>query len=523
MILDFDEILINIKNPQIKKYLQESITSYSMGNYRSAILAVWIAAMFDLVKKFEILVDQREPSAKHKWDNLKPKIEAHTNWEKLLIESAKDIDMISKYEADKLEALRITRNRYAHPSFDEIGVLFDPTPEEVRYFIRSLYDIVLSQPAQLGAFYVTQLLEKIKSPTFFTTNLFTDEIFSVKDSVIETINKINKKQIPRLIKHLFKALDSPANKEHELNILCFIVNLWDISSEVEVLNEISRYWDAHIDENNQLRFTVIESILNCPEKIAGLSGKSQQKIEEFLIAKFLKGNRNSISFTNFLSYADVLPLAQSILEAIPVYIVVNEAIKQRYHYLDLLGEKSAVIFGEAIFNKTREALKTKDGYRVRDCLEALRKCDIWKIVDAHLSSNEEVSFANELISSLNANNYETMSLLSFNERNNIPIKWVTKLLHCWSDKLQNNHDIQRHFTYYFDCYLGLVQRHESELGKYINLEKDLEIVDSKIAQDLDAFSSIEKLKSNDALWNFLQKLLTEGEDIMSLTSLRDFF
>ncbi len=81
MMLDFDEILVSVKNPQIKKYLEESIKSYRVGNYRSAILAVWIATMFDLVKKFEVLVDQREPTAIDKWNNLKPKIEAHKNWE----------------------------------------------------------------------------------------------------------------------------------------------------------------------------------------------------------------------------------------------------------------------------------------------------------------------------------------------------------------------------------------------------------------------------------------------------------
>src|SRR4028119_663208 len=125
MMLDFDEILVNVKNPQVKKYLEESIRSYRVGNYRSAILAVWVAAMFDLVKKFEILVAQRESTAISKWKDLKPKIEAHKNWEMELIHAAKAVAMISRYEADTLEALSQTRNRYAHPSFDDVGTLFD--------------------------------------------------------------------------------------------------------------------------------------------------------------------------------------------------------------------------------------------------------------------------------------------------------------------------------------------------------------------------------------------------------------
>ncbi|MBD1822341.1 hypothetical protein H6F51_07500 [Cyanobacteria bacterium FACHB-DQ100] len=66
-MLDFDEILVSIRNPQIQKYVEEAIKSYRIGNYRSAILAVWVATMFDLVKKFEILVEQRKPNAIQKW------------------------------------------------------------------------------------------------------------------------------------------------------------------------------------------------------------------------------------------------------------------------------------------------------------------------------------------------------------------------------------------------------------------------------------------------------------------------
>lgn len=47
-MLDFDEILVSVKNPQIKKYIKESIKSYQVGNYRSAIISIWIAAMFKL-------------------------------------------------------------------------------------------------------------------------------------------------------------------------------------------------------------------------------------------------------------------------------------------------------------------------------------------------------------------------------------------------------------------------------------------------------------------------------------------
>lgn len=508
MMLDFDEMLVKVKNPQIKKYLEESFTSYRVGNYRSAILTIWIAAMFDLVKKFEILVDQREPSALTKWRTLKPKIEDHKNWEMELIESAKAIDMISRYEADTLKGLITTRNRYAHPSFDEIGELFDPTPEEVRYFIRALYDIVLSQPAQLGAYYVKQLLEKIKSPTFFVANLFVDELTIAKDSVIEVINKINKKQVPRLIKDLFKSLHSPVSKEHELNIICFIVNLWDNRIEREVSNAVLASWNIYI-EDNQLSPTVAEAILSYPEQLNRLSDKSQKKIEEFLVTNFLKNGKNSASFTSFLSYADVVPLAQYILEVAPQYISLDKVIERSTRYADLFGSKFGFVFGKSIFDRAREVLKTRSGYKVNSVLDALRKCDIWETANNCLLLEEEINFANELIYSLNSNNFATMNLLNFNDRNNTPIKWVKLLLEHWSDEMRVNSIISRSLPAYLEHYLGLVERYNSELSSYARLNEDIEIIEKMIKTNDYAYDSILDLKSNNSLWIFWQNTLIE--------------
>jgi hypothetical protein len=246
-MLDFDEIIANVKNPQTRKYLEESIKSYSIGNYRSAILAVWVAAMFDLVQKFKILVEQKEPTATQEWNNsLKKKIEDHKNWELELIHAAKRIDMISQYEAASLESLSKTRNRYAHPSFDEVGILFDPTPEEVRYFIRTLYDIVLSQPAQLGTFYVNQILDSIKGSTFFSDEPIIDELILIKKNVIDKVKRINSRQIPRLVKQLFLALSSPNSKEHKLNIICFLVNIWAAKVDLQLQHQISSDWENYI-------------------------------------------------------------------------------------------------------------------------------------------------------------------------------------------------------------------------------------------------------------------------------------
>ena len=298
-MLDFDEIIANVKNPQIRKYLQEAIKSYSIGNYRSAILAVWVATMFDLVQKFKILVEQREPSAIGEWNNgLEKNIEDHKNWEQELIRAAKRITMISRYEADTLESLSKTRNRYAHPSFDEVGILFDPTPEEVRYFIRTLYDIVLSQPAQLGSFYVNQILASIKGATFFSNEPTIDELILLKQNVVEKVIRINSRQIPRLVKQLFQDLSSPSSKEHKLNIICFLVNIWAAKVELQIQYQLSSDWENYI-LNQELDDQILEGVLNYPECINQLSQKAQDKVGLCFKSRFFDHVRYSESAIKF--------------------------------------------------------------------------------------------------------------------------------------------------------------------------------------------------------------------------------
>ena len=504
-MLDFDEILVSVKNPQIRKYLEEAIKSYRIGNYRSAILAVWVATMFDLVKKFEILVEQRESIAIDKWKQLEPKIKNHQNWEQELIQAAKSAAMISRYEADTLESLSKTRNRYAHPSFDEVGILFDPTPEEVRYFIRTLYDIALSQPAQLGAFYVTQLLESIKNSIFFPEQPSSGELTQLRDSVVEKIKRINSRQIPRLLKELFKALNSPISKEHELNILCFLVNIWGAKTELNLSTEVSTYWNEYILEQ-EISSTVLEGILTYPERINELSEKAQRAIALVLKSQILKKLRHSESVVKFLTAADTVPLARTVLDEAPKLIPLDRVIKCSEHYACLFGDKFAEIFGQDILKETRRVLKTRDGYQVNPVLSILRECQIWDLANT-LPDLEQKNFANELIASLNANNWETMSLLSFDNRNEIPIKWVKLLLEEWADFWSRH---PRFNINYLERYLGLVERYINELGDY---EKPKEVVQGIIeSTDSQIAESVAELEANEPAWAFWQKLLKRYGD-----------
>lgn len=439
-MLDLDEMLLSIKNTQVKKYLDEAIKSYKVGNHRSAIITSWIAAMFDLVEKFQILVRDREQTAIQQWNNLKPLIENHKNWETKLLQAAKSAAMISQYELDSLDDLRKIRNKYAHPSFDEIGTLFDPTPEEVRYFIRTLFDLVLSQPAQLGAFYVNKLLEQIKNSSFFAAKPDLDNLSSSKDLVRDKFNKIHPKQVKRLLREFIDVLRHPESDEHKLNTLCFIINLWGYSDEWQINEDISSYLDIIIDET--LDIHTLQAIMNYPELINRLSDVSKMRIEEMfknVIIRKLEYSKNRCLAKRFFAVSDILPIAQSVLNNINS-IFPNNQVKGNYQlekYLyEVLNDKFLSKFGRIVLEHTREKLQTCNGYIVNPAVEAMRQFEFWEIANL-LTMEERKNFAHELMKSLTSNNWATMSLLNYSNQENISINWIELILESWLVEILN--------------------------------------------------------------------------------------
>lgn len=500
-MLDLDEMVIGIKNTQVKKYLDEAIKSYKVGNYRSAIITSWIAAMFDMVEKFQILIRDREPTAIAQWRDIEPKIIAHENWETNLINAAKSADMISQYELETLEKLRGIRNKYAHPSFDEVGILFDPTPEEVRYFIRTLFDLILSQPAQLGAFYVNKLLEQIKNSYFFATKPNLDDLTLSKGLVFEKFNKINKKQVRRLIKELFQVLPSPENSDHELNVLCFVINLWGCSDELQIFENISGAIDNYIDSQNidsqNITVQTLVALISYPEAINKLSNNSKLRIKELFISEILRNKQQANLVKKLLANSDVLDIAKLILDNIDEYFhQAYDDITLNYLYKILGQEKFIAKFGSSVLADTRKALKPHkkgyyDGYSVNPKINLMKQYGFWQIVETHLPDEDKISFAGHIINSLNSNNGATIKLLGFSEVKNIPTKWVTILLDVWSEQLlEDKWRRENHLANHVEQYLCLLYRYKEIFGiEHTKLKEIFTLISSETPTSIESMSS----------------------------------
>lgn len=124
----------------------------------------------------------------------------------------------------------------------------------------------------------------------------------------------------------------------------------------------------------------------------------------------------------------------------------------------------------------------------------------------------------ELIESLNSNNFETMNLLSFEERRSIPIKWVNLLLQQWHKSLENER-LHRRLLNYLEHYLGLIESYTATLGNCPHTRQALQIIVSQSSQLAELDTILEE--DSEEIKVCWKKVLQEHQDLIAQTPLEE--
>jgi len=184
-LADLESLLLNIPDKNIRAYAGEAIASYSAGAYRSAIISIWIAVVYDLYQKFCNLKEQYgDPAAKtciEKIDTIRNSTDKKqiSAWERQILDNAyNDVKIITHIEHEHLERIQKDRHRCAHPVLDSAGLLFQPTPELVRTHIRTAIEVLLSKPPIIGKAIIDILVSDIEN-----TQYFPDDIEGVREAL----------------------------------------------------------------------------------------------------------------------------------------------------------------------------------------------------------------------------------------------------------------------------------------------------------------------------------------------------
>lgn len=63
--IDLDELILHCRNEKARSFIQEAILCYKAGAYRQAIVATWIAVVYDIISKLQELDLAGDPNAKN--------------------------------------------------------------------------------------------------------------------------------------------------------------------------------------------------------------------------------------------------------------------------------------------------------------------------------------------------------------------------------------------------------------------------------------------------------------------------
>lgn len=169
---DLDELILHCRGTNARSYVGEAVSCYKAGAYRSAIVATWIAVLYDFVDKLrelEMAGDANARSRIAEFENARQSSDwkASLEFERSLIGLARDeFELLSPPQAEDLERLANDRNRCAHPSMTSAEEPYQATAELARTHIKNAVMHMLSHPPVQGKAALDRITGEIASEYF---------------------------------------------------------------------------------------------------------------------------------------------------------------------------------------------------------------------------------------------------------------------------------------------------------------------------------------------------------------------
>ncbi len=171
--IDLDELIVRCRDKVSRKFVQEAVSCYRAGAFRSCIVATWNAVVFDFLHKLrelELLGDREAAKLLEEFEKLRSsgkKFKELWQFESNIPEIAlTKFELISTVEKSDIERLFEDRSRCAHPSMTSLEEPFEATAELARYHLRSAVKHLLERPPVQGRAARERIFQDIKSEYF---------------------------------------------------------------------------------------------------------------------------------------------------------------------------------------------------------------------------------------------------------------------------------------------------------------------------------------------------------------------
>ena len=265
-IQEIEELRDRIQIPETREYMDEVLSNFYTGSYRSAIILLYITVLRDIYCKLESLRDvYNDRQAEEILDKIDKKLvnsPKNSDWEVNLVDQSNQGEkLVSDIAREHIESLRKERNICAHPVKELGDSLYRPSRDVVKAFIVMMLDEVLARPPFLTDRFADRLSDHIEE------NRLND--LSVEDSTALIMRKyLDHITDPTgqylIFKYLWKLaffLDderSTLNCKYTSAVLC---KMYSQSIEPMVENEIS-YFSDKLKLNNENRLMLLVHFFN---------------------------------------------------------------------------------------------------------------------------------------------------------------------------------------------------------------------------------------------------------------------
>lgn len=143
-----------IQNHNTREYFGEVYQDYMAGSYRSATVMLWSVVVCDLLFKLQemrdVYSDAVAGSILRDIEERRVENPSSPEWESVLLDLASArTSLLETGDYESLRDLRAHRHLSAHPVLDQIDALYSPTREQVRAYMRTALESVLTKPALL--------------------------------------------------------------------------------------------------------------------------------------------------------------------------------------------------------------------------------------------------------------------------------------------------------------------------------------------------------------------------------------
>lgn len=293
-MVDLDELVLCCRDEKAREYIREAVACYKSGAFRSAIVAAWIAVVFDILHKLRELDLTGDKNARKHLDDFEKivaggesKLKEALDFERgILGVAASDFELLTPNEKLDLARLQKDRNRCAHPSMQAMETVYEPTAELARSHIRNAVEILLAREPVQGKAALERIRAEVTSEYFpMSTEKAVDHfkngpLVRARDSLVRNLSLV-------LVKDFLRGESMKDGEKIRLaTALGAVIELHRSRAERFLGADLPRVLASMPDEKLPHLIFLVKT---CPFiwKASGKNG--QEKMKRYLLSKSLSG------------------------------------------------------------------------------------------------------------------------------------------------------------------------------------------------------------------------------------------